>query len=455
MKTKIFSLFFTMMLCATSAFATTVTFTADDFNGQGTSGTGSKVTASKYGVTFYCDKGFGDQYGVRCYTGSYVTISSSLIITSISFTFNTVSGRTYDGNLSSDISVNSYSWVCDSLTKQARMSTITVQLSDNPGDQIDMPLDINLYTKEGIAKISSNTPNLSIPVSYIAYLKGSYTYLEYCETWITSPSGYVYKLTEPSANSNCFLRTSHLMSYYNTLVGSYYFFDLQSIEAGTWYIKLVQTNAGDWRYYYDVNVDDTIVPGESKYWNMSDAAFNSLDTVYYTTTINDLTIYASTEKYVVVDQGSVREIDGLSFNYRLKFGGAGADYERMLSFPVSGTCDIDIYLISASSTEDRTLNVDANYIGNTLQQLPAPKSDISKGTIHYTGNATTIYLYSPYKGVNIYAIRVTYGGTTDNDLIWNDSSLQGGDKGRLILHNGQILILRGDHTYTLTGQEVQ
>ena len=35
------------------------------------------------------------------------------------------------------------------------------------------------------------------------------------------------------------------------------------------------------------------------------------------------------------------------------------------------------------------------------------------------------------------------------------SSLQGGDRGRLILHNGQILILRGDKTYTLTGQKVR
>ena len=35
------------------------------------------------------------------------------------------------------------------------------------------------------------------------------------------------------------------------------------------------------------------------------------------------------------------------------------------------------------------------------------------------------------------------------------SSLQGGDRGRLILHNGQIYILRGDRTYTLTGAKVK
>lgn len=37
----------------------------------------------------------------------------------------------------------------------------------------------------------------------------------------------------------------------------------------------------------------------------------------------------------------------------------------------------------------------------------------------------------------------------------DSSSLQGGDRGRLILRDGQIFILRGDRTYTLTGQEVR
>ena len=36
----------------------------------------------------------------------------------------------------------------------------------------------------------------------------------------------------------------------------------------------------------------------------------------------------------------------------------------------------------------------------------------------------------------------------------NSSSLQGGGKGRLILRDGKIFILRGDKTYTLTGQEL-
>ena len=48
----------------------------------------------------------------------------------------------------------------------------------------------------------------------------------------------------------------------------------------------------------------------------------------------------------------------------------------------------------------------------------------------------------------------TTGVATAIDNI-DSSSLQGGDRGRLIYHNGQILILRGDKTYTLQGQEVR
>ena len=56
----------------------------------------------------------------------------------------------------------------------------------------------------------------------------------------------------------------------------------------------------------------------------------------------------------------------------------------------------------------------------------------------------------------------TYSGefTTTSEGIATEveevsSSLQGGDRGRLILRNGQIFILRGDKTYTLQGQEVR
>ena len=189
----------------------------------------------------------------------------------------------------------------------------------------------------------------------------------------------------------------------------------------------------------------------SKFWNMSDAAFNSLGTISSTTTVDGLTIHASSSKNVVIDE-SIQEIDGQSFTHRLKFGGTGSNDARCLSFHVDGDCDIDVYLMSASGSADRTLNVDKGSFGSSLQQIDAPASAITKGSIHYTGGATTIYLYSPNSGVNIYAIRVTYGGNQEG---MEDVHIKPQDEAHKILHNGQIFILRGDKTYTLQGQEVK
>ncbi len=154
----------------------------------------------------------------------------------------------------------------------------------------------------------------------------------------------------------------------------------------------------------------TTPQSESKFWNISDAVFNSLGTITSQTTINGLTIHATANKPIVVD-ADAREINGYSFTHRLKFGGTGASNARMLSFRVDGDCDIDIYLMSASGSADRTLNVDKGSFGSTLQQIPAYGSTISRGNVHYAGGATTIYLYSPSSGVNIYAIQVSYGST--------------------------------------------
>ena len=107
-----------------------VVFTSADFNGQGTSGTGSEVTATKDGVTFTCDKAFGDQYGVRCYKGGVVTISSAdQQIGKIVFEFATVSGKYYNGDLDEEIVVNGMEWTA-TLTNQARMNKISIYFGE-------------------------------------------------------------------------------------------------------------------------------------------------------------------------------------------------------------------------------------------------------------------------------------------------------------------------------------
>ena len=106
--------------------AADVVFTAVDFAGQGVSSTGGAVSATKDGVTFTCDKGFGYQYAVRYYKGSTVTITSATEqIGKIEFDFDTVSGTSYDGGLEPVTVVNAKEWTV-ALPSQARMNKISI-----------------------------------------------------------------------------------------------------------------------------------------------------------------------------------------------------------------------------------------------------------------------------------------------------------------------------------------
>ncbi len=106
------------------------TFTPDDFSGQGTSGSGSAISATVDGVTFACDKGYGTTE-IRCYSGGTVTISSSNTITELAFTFS--GGRT--GGLEESYSnLSTTSWE-ETLTSQARFTEIVVTYTDGGGNQ--------------------------------------------------------------------------------------------------------------------------------------------------------------------------------------------------------------------------------------------------------------------------------------------------------------------------------
>ena len=108
----------------------TATFTPSDFSGQGTSGTGSPISATVDGVTFACDKGFGTTE-IRCYSGGIVTISSSNTITALAFTFS--GGRT--GGLEESYSgLSTTSWQ-QTLSSQARFSEIVVTYTDGDTPQ--------------------------------------------------------------------------------------------------------------------------------------------------------------------------------------------------------------------------------------------------------------------------------------------------------------------------------
>lgn len=77
-------------------------------------------------------------------------------------------------------------------------------------------------------------------------------------------------------------------------------------------------------------------------WN-----FSTWDAGDYTETFtkDGLTLYATTKKDIKVD-GSKKTVDGIKYTQRLKFGGTGGfeksgePSNRVISFAVSGKCDI-------------------------------------------------------------------------------------------------------------------
>ena len=101
-------------------------FGPSNFSGQGTSGTGSKISATVDGVTFECDKGYGTTQ-FRCYSGSTITISSSNTITAISFTWS----GSYSGGLNASYSDLSTTEWTKTLSSQARLTACSVTFSSS------------------------------------------------------------------------------------------------------------------------------------------------------------------------------------------------------------------------------------------------------------------------------------------------------------------------------------
>ena len=102
--------------------STQVNFTPSDFDGQGTSGTGSSVSATKNGVTVSSDKGYGTTQ-FRVYSGGKLTISAGTnTITDIAFTFS----GSYNGGLEEAYTNVNASSKEFTLSSQARIMSITV-----------------------------------------------------------------------------------------------------------------------------------------------------------------------------------------------------------------------------------------------------------------------------------------------------------------------------------------
>ena len=130
-----------------------VVFAGDDFLGQGTSTSGSPVTATKDGVTFTCDKGYNDDAHstLRCYKTGVITITSETEqIGKLVFQFYS----TYTGDLDNEVVVNAKEWSY-TLTSQARIEKLSIYFGEY--EPVVIELDTITVT-EAIAIAQALTP---------------------------------------------------------------------------------------------------------------------------------------------------------------------------------------------------------------------------------------------------------------------------------------------------------
>lgn len=174
-------------------------------------------------------------------------------------------------------------------------------------------------------------------------------------------------------------------------------------------------------------------------WNFSSTDFTTALSSEFTesVTVSDFTVYASSTGAVKYDENS-KSIDDYEFTNRLKLSGSGKFNEdgtpdtRVVGFPVSGDCTITAYGMSSSDGSTRYLlfangakisdfdkdNPTAATDPNLLGYLENDGSAIGKYSVSYTGDATTIYLYSASSGFNLYMVKVESTATAiDNPEI--------------------------------------
>ena len=155
------------VLFAGSMMATEVTFTKDDFAGQGTANTGSEVSATKDGVTFTFSKGYCADESLRCYAHGALSITAEATIEKINFT--TTGGKT--GGLDAEVTVGATSYSVDDLASQARFTEIKVTLEGGA------PVVADTYTVAGSdAAIFGEAWNPALAANDMTLADGVYTW---------------------------------------------------------------------------------------------------------------------------------------------------------------------------------------------------------------------------------------------------------------------------------------
>ncbi|MBQ8101069.1 MAG: hypothetical protein IJ169_07265 [Paludibacteraceae bacterium] len=145
-------------------------------------------------------------------------------------------------------------------------------------------------------------------------------------------------------------------------------------------------------------------------WKADDSDIASLGTLTSNVTVRGLTIAASSSKTVEVTAASYSYGD-LDFTAAIKLGGGMSNAGRYVSFPVTGACTIDIYCLSTSKSDARTVNLAAGTWNNNLKQFEGVTGlEVNRLTYEYTGAASTLFFGSSASGLYLLGINRTYKG---------------------------------------------
>ena len=178
--------------------ADVVTFTKDDFAGQGTANTGSEVTATKGGVTFTYTKGYCADESLRCYAHGELSITATSTIQKINFT--TTGGKT--GGLDAEVTVGATSYVVADLASQARFTEIAVTLDE--GGEVTPPTPtMNYYVTGSMTSWGPQAAYMLTPDNEGLY-KGEFTFAANDEFKVTYSDGTTIEDTNwfPSGMDN-------------------------------------------------------------------------------------------------------------------------------------------------------------------------------------------------------------------------------------------------------------
>ncbi len=147
----------------------------------------------------------------------------------------------------------------------------------------------------------------------------------------------------------------------------------------------------------------------TKNWNFSDAAFCSLKKVSATTTVDGLTLHATSKKSMKVAKATTK-VGNDAYNYCVKLAGAGTTEYRSVSFALNG--DTEIKVVAKASSKGRNL-VLTDAAGNLLDDAVTVGTSSAEYTFDYEGSGETVYLYSTVDGVDLYDVEITAEENTE------------------------------------------